>query len=242
MQTFDATAVACVLLLALGPALAQDEPPAFKLTVGYYQSGGGGQADSHSTDYNLRHSSGLGNVWYGHYVAASEQLVQDRAGWDRWFTAGVLRVLPSVQVASGGAWNGSLNLETGETWYAGAGLGRTNLRQAVNLNFDPNDAWSLNGGYRWSDGRSLGLVYVRDNRENPDQQHLHLVWRQAMPERHRLTVDLLLKRGLVEGEPIARAGLSVAYDWPRWFLRVSYDPKVNFTPQDMWRLAFGTRF
>jgi hypothetical protein len=242
LQTFDATAVACVLLLALGPALAQDEPPAFKLTVGYYQSGGGGQADSHSTDYNLRHSSGLGNVWYGHYVAASEQLVQDRAGWDRWFTAGVLRVLPSVQVASGGAWNGSLNLETGETWYAGAGLGRTNLRQAVNLNFDPNDAWSLNGGYRWSDGRSLGLVYVRDNRENPDQQHLHLVWRQAMPERHRLTVDLLLKRGLVEGEPIARAGLSVAYDWPRWFLRVSYDPKVNFTPQDMWRLAFGTRF
>ncbi len=242
MQTFDATAAAGVLLLAMGPALAQEEAPAFKLTVGYYQSSGGGQADSHSTDTNLRHSSGLGNVWYGHYVAASEQLVQDRAGWDRSFTAGALRVLPSVQVASGGAWNGSLNLETGETWYAGAGLGRTNLRQAVNLNFDPNDAWSLSGGYRWSDGRSLGLVYVRDNRENPDQQHLHLVWRQALPERHRLTVDLLLKRGLVEGESIERAGLSVAYDWPRWFLRVSYDPKVNFTPQDMWRFAFGTRF
>lgn len=241
MQTFDAAA-AGALLLALGPALAQDDPPAFKLTVGYYQSSGGGLANNHSTDTNLRHSSGLGNVWYGHYVAASQQLVQDRAGWDRSFTAGALRVLPSVQVASGGAWNGSLNLETGDTWYAGAGLGRTNLRQAVNLNFDPNDALSLSGGYRWSDGRSLGLVYVRDNRENPDQQHLHLVWRQALPERHRLTVDLLLKRGLVEGTPIERAGLSVAYDWPRWFLRVSYDPQVNFTPQDMWRFAFGTRF
>ena len=88
----------------------------------------------------------------------------------------------------------------------------------------------------------MGLLYVRDNRLNPDQQHLHLVWRTPLSDGHRLTVDLLFKRGLVEDEMIERSGLSVAYDWPRWFLRLSYDPKVNFTPQDMWRLAFGTRF
>ena len=229
-------------LLLLGLASARAEPAPFKLTVGRYQSSTGGQASSFSTDYNLRHSSALGNVWYGHYVASAEQLTQDRLGWDRNFNLGALRVLPSAQVATGGAWNGSVNVETGASWYAGAGLGRTNLRPTVNLNFDPNDAYSLSGGYRWSEGAALGLVYVRDNRENPEQRHLHLIWRTPLGDAHRLTVDLLHKRGLVEGEQISRTGLSVAYDWPRWFVRLSYDPKVNFTTQDMWRLAGGTRF
>lgn len=232
--------------LVLQTALAQEREPtstlAFKLTVGLYQSGGGGEPGSDSTDLNLRHSSALGNVWLGRYVAPARALVQDRAGWDRNVSVGALRLQPSAQLASGGAWNGSLGLEAGEDWYVGAGLGRTNLRETVNLNFDPNDAWSLSGGYRWAEGAALGLVLVRDNRENPDHQHLHLVYRTPLPEARRLTVDLLLKRGLVEGELVERAGLSVAYDWPRWFLRLSYDPKVNFTPQDMWRLAFGTRF
>jgi hypothetical protein len=237
-------AVASLTLLLSAQAQTTDpaSSPTFKLTVGRYQSSADGQASSFSTDYNLRHSSSLGNVWYGHYVASAEQLTQDRAGWDRNFALGPVRLQPSVQVATGGAWNGSLNLETGESWYAGAGIGRTNLRPTVNLNFDPNDAWSLSGGYRWAEGPSLGLLLVRDNRENPDQQHLHLIWRTPLLERHRLTVDLLRKRGLVEGEQIERTGFSVAYDWPRWFLRLSYDPKVNFTTQDMWRLAGGTRF
>ena len=233
---------AVVLLTLLGSAQAQSESPSFKLTVGRYQSSAEGQASSFSTDVNLRHSSTLGNVWYGHYIASAEELTQDRVGWDRNVSLGAVRVLPSLQLATGGAWNGSLNLETGQTWYAGAGIGRTNLRPTVNLNFDPNDAYSLSGGYRWTEGSALGLVYVRDNRENPDQQHLHLIWRTPLAEAHRLTVDLLHKRGLVEGEQISRTGLSVAYDWPRWFLRLSYDPKVNFTTQDMWRLAGGARF
>ena len=224
--------------------MAQDagNTPVFKLTLGLYQSSGGGAPASDSTDINLRHSSALGNVWAGRYVAPSRELVQDRIGWDRGYTLGALRLQPSAQLATGGALNGSVGVETGEDWYVGAGLGRTNQRETVNLNFDPNDAYSLSGGYRWADGPSLGLVYVRDNRLNPDQQHLHLVWRTPLAEGHRLTVDLLYKRGLVEDEMIERTGLSVAYDWPRWFLRLSYDPKVNFTPQDMWRLAFGTRF
>ncbi|GAB3503061.1 hypothetical protein GCM10027399_31970 [Curvibacter fontanus] len=237
---------AACLGLAIHAAWAQDtdraSSPAFKLTAGLYQSSGGGEASSDSTDINLRHSSGLGNVWIGRYVAPARELVQDRIGWDRTWKLGAVRIQPSAQLATGGALNGSVGLETGADWYVGAGLGRTNLRETVNLNFDPNDAWSLSGGYRWAEGPSLGLVVVRDNRLNPDQQHLHLVWRTPLPEGHRLTVDLLYKRGLVEEEMIERAGLSVAYDWPRWFLRLGYDPKVNFTPQDMWRLAFGTRF
>ena len=232
--------------LAAPSAKAQDSgkapSPAFKLTAGLYQSSGGGAASSDSTDINLRHSSKLGNVWIGRYVAPARELIQDRVGWDRTWSVGAVRIQPSAQLATGGALNGSVGVETGEDWYVGAGFGRTNQRETVNLNFDPNDAYSLSGGYRWAEGASLGLLYVRDDRLNPDQQHLHLVYRTPLPEGHRLTVDLLFKRGLVEDETIERTGLSVAYDWPRWFLRLSYDPKVNFTPQDMWRLAFGTRF
>lgn len=229
-------------VLQTAPARGAAEPTGLKLTVGHYQSSGGGQPASHSSDLNLRHSSVLGNAWYGHYVDSSQRIAQDRVGWDRLFRLPQLRMLPTVQYASGGSWNGSLNLETGETWFVGAGLNRTNLRQSVNLFFDPGDSWSLNGGYRWSEGASLGFIYIRDNRENPDQQHLRLVWRTPLPDGHRLSADLLFKRGLVEGEHIRRTGLSLAYDWPQWFVRLSYDPKVNFTSRDMWRLAAGTRF
>ena len=53
------------------------------------------------------------------------------------------------------------------------GAGRTNLRNYANLNFDPNDAWMLSGGYRWADNYSLALQVVPDNRLNPDQQNTH---------------------------------------------------------------------
>ena len=122
------------------------------------------------------------------------------------------------------------------------GLGRTNLRNYVNLNFDPNDAWMLSGGFRWNSARSLALQVVRDNRQNPDEQHVHLVYRTPLPEGRRLTLDGLYKKGLVAGVPIARTGLAVTYDWPHYFTRLAYDPQVNFTPQNMWRLSMGTRF
>lgn len=227
---------------ALAQGSASGPSPAFKLTTGLYQYRGADAQNGQALDINLRHSSAAGNVWLGHYVSWAHALSQDRLGWDRSYPAGALRIQPAVQLATGGAWNGSVGVETGESWYVGAGLGRTNLREAVNLNFDPNDAYSLSGGYRWQEAASLGFVLVRDNRLNPDQQHLHLIWRTSLPDAHRLTVDLLFKRGRVDDAPIERTGLSVAYDWPRWFVRLGYDPRVNFTPQDMWRLSLGTRF
>jgi hypothetical protein len=236
-------ALAGLLLQTAQAQGAGTEPaPAFKLTTGFYQYSGADSQNGQAVDINLRHSSTAGNVWLGHYVSWAHELTQDRIGWDRSFPVGPVRLMPSLQLATGGAWNGSVGVETGDDWFIGAGLGRTNLREAVNLNFDPNDAYSVSGGYRWAEGASLGFVLVRDNRLHPDQQHLHLIYRTPLPEAHRLTIDLLLKSGLVEDEQIERTGLSLAYDWPRWFVRVSYDPKVNFTPQDLWRLAVGTRF
>ena len=88
-----------------------------------------------------------------------------------------------------------MSLEAGDTWFAGLGAGRTNLRNYANLNFDPNDAWMLSGGYRWADNHSLALQVVRDNRLNPDQQNVHLVYRTPINGSDRLTLDLLKKRG-----------------------------------------------
>ncbi|MES3003540.1 MAG: hypothetical protein V4787_22800 [Pseudomonadota bacterium] len=232
------------LPLALGASLvhAADEAPAFKFTTSVYQLSGGGMPSGTALDLNLRQTSDFGTLWIGWFRFPAQDTAQTRAGWDRNFEAGPVRIQPSVQAASGGFWGGSIALETGERWYAGVGLGRTNLRPYVNLNFDPNDAWTVSGGYRWEDGRAAGLLLVGDNRQNPDERHLHLTWREPLEGGQRLTLDLLAKRGLVNGELIHRFGVTAGYDWPRVFVRVAWDPKVNFTPQDMWRLQGGVRF
>ena len=220
----------------------QPQAVAYKLTVGQYQLSGGGLSAASGLDLNLRATGSFGNAWVGWYGSPSQDVKQVRAGWDSSYKVGPVRVMPSLQIASGGFVGGSLSAETGDSWFVGAGVGRTNLRSYANLNFDPNDAWMLSGGYRWADNHSLALQVVRDNRLNPDQQNVHLVYRTPINGSDRLTLDLLHKKGVVAGLPIQKFGLSVGYDWPRLFVRVAYDPFVNFSTQDMLRLSAGTRF
>ena len=238
-HTAKALALAIASFASAGSAVADDraDDPQFKLTVGqqrFSQSGNG-------LDVNLRHSSRMGNAWVGYFEAGGLEARQWRGGWDNTFGDAV-RVQPSLQSASGGFVGGSLNIETGKTWFVGAGFGRTNLRPYFNLNFDPNDSWSLSGGYRAADGVSYSLSYTRDNRENPDQQHLHVVYRAPVNGSDRLTLDLLFKQGLVDGNSISKTGLTVTYDWPRYFVRVAFDPNTNFTADDAVRVSVGTRF
>ena len=228
--------------LAAEEGLAAGQPVSYKLTTGLYQLSGGGLPAGPGLDVNLRANGGFGNAWVGVYRSPVQDVKQSRIGWDNTFRLGPVRFIPSLQIASGGFIGGSAALETGDSWFAGVGVGRTNLRNYVNLNFDPNDALMLSGGYRWADNDSLTLQVVRDNRLNPDQQHVHLVYRTPVAGEDRLTLDLLAKQGLVAGVPIRRMGLSVGYDWPRYFVRVAWDPLVNFTTQDMLRLSVGTRF
>lgn len=241
MRAAAALGLAVAIASMASAAAAGDERPAFKFTTGVYAMSGGGLPAGTALDLNLRHSSGLGNVWIGWFRWPQAQFTQTRGGWDRSFELGVLRVLPSMQLASGGFLGGSLYAETGETWFAGAGIGRTNLRPYVNLNFDPNDAWTLAGGYRWTEERVFALTLVGDNRENPDERHLHAQYRTPLGG-GRLLLDVLAKRGLVDGQMVHRLGFTAGYDWPRWFVRLTWDPKVNFTPQDMLRVQAGTRF
>ena len=153
-----------------------------------------------------------------------------------------MRVLPSLQFASGGFANGSVQVETGSPYFVGMGFGRTNLRPYWNLNFDPNDSYMLSTGFRDAGGQSFVMQYVRDNREHPDQQHLHFVYRRPMEGDRRITLDLLRKQGLVDDGMIRRWGLALTHDWPRYFVRVAYDPKANFSQDDMWRVSIGMRF
>ena len=233
--------LALLTVFALAPltnAVAQEAPSAdFKLTVSAFKFSESGSG----VDVNVRHSSDYGNVWLGYFRAPRLDANQWRAGWDKSF-GDAIRIQPSAQIASGGFVGGSLNVETGENWIVGAGLGRTNLRPYYNLNFDPNDAWSLLAGYRAASGQSYMAAYVRDNRENPDQQHVHLTSRTPLAGKERLTLDLLYKRGSVDGQRIRKVGGTVTYDWPQFFVRVAYDPNTNFTTDHAWRLNIGTRF
>lgn len=233
----------CTLALTLLtlPLISQaDEAasePAFKLTLASHRFSQSGQG----LDLNLRNTSALGNAWLGYFDARGLSAHQLRAGWDSSYGS-TLRVMPSLQVASGGFVGGSVNVETGEEWFVGAGLGRTNLRPYFNLNFDPNDAWSASAGYRANSGASYTLSVTRDNRQNPDQQHVHAVYRRPLPSGDRLGIDLLFKRGLVNGTLIARLGATITYDWPRYFVRLAFDPNTNFTSDDVVRLSVGSRF
>ena len=215
---------------------AQDKP-ANKLTLGLYHFADTGNA----TDLNLRHTNDYGDTWIGYYQSSKRDEHQGRAGWDKTFDLGVARFTPSAQLASQGYFNWSVGLETGDSWFVGAGFGRTNLKPNWNLNFDPNDSWAMSVGWR-GDDQSIALQWVRDDRQNPDERHMHAVYRKSLGGGERLTIDVLHKRGLVDGESIRKTGATLTYDWPKFFLRVAFDPKVNFTNEDMWRLAVGTRF
>ena len=129
------------------PAALTEETP-FKATVGVYRTSGGALG----FDVNLRHSSWLGNLWAGYFDSKDTDERQGRVGWDRVFVLGPVRVLPTVQWASGGFLGGAVAAEVGWPWFVGGGYGRTNEKPYVNLNFDPNDAWLVSGGRRGEDG------------------------------------------------------------------------------------------
>ena len=222
---------------------APAQEPHYKFTTGYYSSTGGGLPHDQGVDLNVRRASTTGNAWLAWYRSPVQDVSQPRLGWDNQFElTSHWRLQPSMQIASGGFLGGSIYAETGKNWVAGAGLGRTNLRPYVNLNFDPNDAWTAAAGYRWNSQQSLLLQVVRDNRNNPDQQNMHMIYRMPLPEGHRVVIDVTHKSGTVDDQFIRKSGLSIAYDWPTVFVHVAYDPYVNFTPQKMWRASVGTRF
>ena len=231
-------------LFICGLTHAADEPNAiqYKPSVGLYDFSSRDMAGKQAVDVNLRGSSDWGNAWVGVYRSPTDEFTQTRLGWDNTYEKFGLKLQPSLQTASGGFWGGSVGAEYGDAFFVGAGIGRTNLRNYFNLNFDPNDAWSLSTGYRWSTQNFVSLQVVRDNRLNPDQQHVHLVYRRPFADKQRLIVDLLYKSGTTDGEYIRKRGLMLGYDWGDLGLRIAYDPRVNFSNYDMTRITLSIHY
>jgi hypothetical protein len=208
----------------------------WKLTVGEYA-----YSTYFGTDVNLRWRADDTSAWVGGY---EDQVFgsQVRAGADTSVSLGkYVQLQPSVQVASQGFLGGSVNLQAGAAWYGLVGFGRTDTRPYFNLNFDPNDALTFGAGHHVEGGISYLIFVVADDRFHTGQRDWHANVQIPFGDSHA-TLDLLRKSGLSDAGQITAWGFSANWDWPRWFLRIAYDPYQNFSAQDAWRFATGVRF
>jgi hypothetical protein len=237
-----AAAAALLLAATAAPAdvamAADSDGPDFKFTLGRYRSSDGNPA----WDANLRGSLGAHTAWLGVY--------RDRAGLQQWRSGyefrsdgESLRSVLSLQNASGGAWVGAATAELGGASYAIVGWGRTNLRNYINLNYDPNDAITLGLGTRAIANTELTLFHVRDDRTPSGQQVTHAVLRWRFGDAQRLTLDLSNKRGLTgDGVYVRGNSVTVGYDQGPVFVRLAHDPHAGFTMPTQNRISLGFRF
>ena len=241
-------AIACLGFAAgAGAQDARDEKPtreqqiAWKLTPTYYSSTGQAPA----WDVNLRGNTDTQTAWIGYY-RRQEEFSQLRLGYERPVELPSARVVPSLQYATRGFLGGSVYSEIGEPHFGILGWGRTNLKEYYNLNFDPNDAVTFGLGTRALPNTTLTLFQIRDDRLETGQRVTHLVARVRPDARTRWTLDAFHKEGRPDSDPasarVRGTGMTVTYDFDRYFVRVASDPYVNFSNDHMVRIAFGMRF
>lgn len=234
-----ATAVSADATRPGGAEVGTSDVWAFKLTPSYY-------ATTHvkdAFDVNLRANDGPHALWVGHYRRGDE-FEQTRTGYEYTYQIPGLQVIPSFQAASHGFAGGSLNARIGDAVYALLGYGRTNAKDYYNLNFDPNDSFVYGVGTQLLPKSNLSLFTIKDNRLHTGQRVTHLVWRYLPDDHQRWTVDLSAKQGRLtpDDERVSGNALSLTYDYRNIFLRLAFDRKVNFTPEDQTRVTFGYRF
>ncbi|MDB6099104.1 MAG: hypothetical protein QOK23_1245 [Gammaproteobacteria bacterium] len=208
----------------------------WKLTAGEYA-----YATYFGTDVNLRWRENDTSGWVGAY---SDQVfgTQVRVGADTSVNlAKYVQLQPSLQAASRGFLGGSITMQVGGDWYGLVGFGRTDARPYFNLNFDPNDALTFGAGHHAENGISYLVFVVADDRFHTRQQDWHTNVQIPFGDSHA-TLDVLRKSGLTDAGPITGWGFSANWDWPRYFVRIAYDPHQNFSSQDAWRFGSGLRF
>ena len=222
-------------------ALAEGSPDpwTFKLTPSVYAT-----AQAHNAvDVNLRANTGPHAMWIGQYQRGAE-FQQTRAGYEYSVNFDWGQMVPSVQLASGGFVGGSLNLQIGQQVYAIVGLGRTNLRDYYNLNFDPNDAVTLGVGAHLANGHQLSVFTVQDDRLGTGQAITHGLWHWQASAQNRWSLDLAHKDGRSSaGEPrVAGHSVALTYGHGHTFVRLAYDEKVNFSANNQTRVSVGQQF
>jgi hypothetical protein len=223
------------------PCVAAEEEPqavAWKFTPTLIRADDGNRA----LDFNLRASRGPHYAWIARY-GDSQGAIQYRTGYEYRIEQELYRVVLSPQWAGGGYLGASVSSEIGPRTFAIAGWGRTNLRSAYNLLFDPNDALTVGAGTRAIQDTELFLFQIRDDRLHTGQRNTHAIARFHLSEGQRLSLDLLTKSGLASnGQFISGRGLSVTWDHRDQFIRLAVDPYANFSAVRQVRLAAGLRF
>jgi hypothetical protein len=156
-----------------------------------------------------------------------------------------VKVVPSLEYASRGFLGGSVNAQIGERHFGLLGVGRTNLKDYFNLTFDPGDSFLIGAGTGALRNTVVSVFQIRDYRLGTGQRVLHVVARIKPDASTRWTVDLFYKEGRGSADDEVKlygTGASVTYDFDRYFVRMAFDPHVNFTPDNMVRLSLGMRF
>lgn len=219
---------------------SDSDPWAFKLTSSYYAT----SQQLAATDVNLRAKRESDTFWLGHYQRGSE-FEQTRVGFEHAAEFSSVQIVPSLQLATKGFVGGSINAQVGnDTVYGIVGLGRTNLKDYYNLNFDPNDAVTFGIGTKLIPRTDFSIFTIQDNRLGTGQRVIHALWRQNFDGHRRLTVDVSHKRGRSDETATSVAGNAVAVtlDERDVFLRLAREQKTNFSESDQTRLSAGVRF
>jgi len=217
-----------------------EEAVAWKLTTTYYYT----TSEPGAYDVNLRGVYGPHTGWVGYYDQPGE-FRQARVGYEYNLRLPLAQTVFSAQYASQGFLGGSVTSAVGGDVYGVIGISRTNEKPYFNLNFDPNDAWTFGVGAHLPHEGTFTLYQIHGEWIAAGQRVTHAVYRMKPTPDTRLSIDAFYKYGPLDsdqGGTVRTGGLSVAFDYRAWFARIAWDPKVNFTPNDMLRIAVGLRF
>lgn len=209
-----------------------------KLTFGIYFTPG-----ERAYDLNLRHQFGQWTAWIaGFYDAKSNRLLRVGAQYD--YKKGWVHLVPTLEVSTTRAMSGSLYSELGSgKTYAIAGIARTNLRPFFDLFWDPGDSVQLGIGHKISNYDRIQGYTIFDIRLHTGQQNTHVLWRRKLNANNGITFDAVFKTGRGDsGKFIRAASIGVYYDREKWFWKLYYDPRVNFTDHTMVRTGIGLKF
>lgn len=219
------------------------ETIAWKLSVGRYSDSANGLAN----DINLRGNDRNLSFWFAQYRDATDYK-QSRTGLEQQSALPLGRLISSLQVASGGFVGGSATWDLRQSdaqWIAPlVGWGRTNGAPYYNLNFDPNDSVLIGATIAAPHDGMVTAYRIQDDRFHTGQKVTHLAYRFHSGDQMRWTVDVFHREGRSDADSpkFSGTGLSLAWDYQRYQLKLARDPKSNFTAANVSRMVLGLRF
>lgn len=225
--------------IAFAQEASTDNTIGYKLTYSHFNT-----KAFNANDVNLRVNKDNQTIWLAAYKENPSNFNQLRSGYERTDYLTYVKIISSIQLATHGFLGGALTAEIGRPFYAIIGYGRTNLKPYDNINFDPNDSITLGAGWHVDQDLNISMYGVEDNRVIDGQRITHLMVNKRLPEDQKITLDIFQKSGPPDnqGQSIHGLGCALTYDISQYFLRLAYDPKVNFTQENMSRVSIGVHF